>query len=143
MDRLQETGGRWGYGSFTILKGDGSKGGRPRTIDLVTPQAREAIKELIKDLQPGQLILQKRDGSKYQSSSITRQISRIAGKLDLSQDYKQNRNHALRKAFAQASYDHLRRTGVSKREALDYASKQLGHGANRTDLANAYISDQW
>lgn len=143
MERFSPVGGRWGYGFFEIKKGDGSKGNRPRHIDIISAEGRDALKEAVKDRQAGQLIVSKPDGSAYDKDSITRTISRHMARLGLADEYKQNKNHSLRKSFAQESYDVARRSGLSKRESLAYANEQLGHSGNRTDLSAVYVKFQW
>lgn len=141
MDRFTATGGRWGYGTLTILKGDGSKGNRPRVIDLISADDRKAVQEIVEGLQPGQLIVRKKDGSAYDKKSVTRTIARHMEKLGM--DYTGNRNHALRKRFSQRCYDLMRRKGVSRLEALGYVNRQLGHSENRKDLSDVYVAYQW
>ena len=58
-------------------------------------------------------------------------------------EYRQNKNHSLRKRYAQESYDVARRSGMTRQEALEYVNQQLGHSGNRRDLANVYVEDQW
>lgn len=38
---------------------------------------------------------------------------------------------------------YARATGATKKEALDYANHQLGHGDNRRDLSDRYVQNQW
>lgn len=143
MERFNEKGGRWGYGTFSVLKGDGSKGNRERIIDIPDATRQKEIKELVRDLQPGQLIVSKPDGSAYDKKSLTRTISRHMDKLGFGEEWKGNKNHALRKDFAQVCYDVARRSGMSKQEALGYANTQLGHSENRSDLSSVYVGIQW
>lgn len=143
FERFSDTGGKWGYGAVTVLRGDGSKGNRPRTIDIPTKEARDDIRQIVQGLQPGQLIVAKKDGSAYDKRSVTRTIARHMDKLEFSDEWKQNKNHAMRKSFAQDCYDVARRSGMSKRDALAYVNRQLGHSENRSDLSDTYIGVQW
>lgn len=143
VERFSRTGGRWGYGTLDILKGDGSKGNRPRHIDIPTAEARDAIAEAVSGRQPGQYIVCKADGSAYDKRSITRAISRHMDRLGIGNEYKQNKSHALRKTFAQECYDLSRRAGDSRQEALAYVNRQLGHGDSRRDLSDTYVLNQW
>lgn len=143
MERFRETGGRWGYGTFAVLKGDGSKGNRERVIDIPDAGRLAEIKELVQGLQPGQFIVSKKDGSAYDKKSLTRTISRHMDRLGFSDDWKGNKNHALRKEFAQTCYDVCRRSGMSKQESLAYVNVQLGHSGNRSDLSETYVAMQW
>ncbi len=141
--RLQETGGRWGYGTLSILSGDGAKGNRTRIIDIPDSDRLAELREVAAGRQPGQLLIAKKDGTAYESKSILRTINRHMDKLGFGDEWKYNKNHALRKGFAQVCYDLARRAGQSKQEALDYSNHQLGHGDNRNDLSNTYIANQW
>ena len=143
MDRFEPTGGRWGFGTLNILAGDGSKGNRPRIIDIPSSDARREVLEAVEGRQPGQLIVAKADGSQYEKKSITRTISRHMDKLEIGSEYKQNKNHSLRKAFAQACYDLCREKGMSKKDSLGYVNRQLGHSENRSDLSAVYVKYQW
>ena len=143
MERFSPVGGRWGYGTFAVLKGDGSKGNRERVIDIPDAERLEEIREIVQGLQPGQLIVSKSDGSAYDKKSLTRTISRHMDKLGFGVEWKQNKNHAIRKEFAQNCYDVCRRSGMSKQEALAYVNVQLGHSGNRSDLSETYVAMQW
>lgn len=146
VGRLRETGGRWGCGTLTLQgKTDGCKGGRWRTVDILTPEARERLLQVTAGLRPGDHIVRGRTGEPMQPDSINRALQRaIARCPDLQEHWRANNGlHAFRKAFAQQSYDAARNSGCSKRESADYANRQLGHGNNRTDLTKAYISNLW
>ena len=141
MERFDPTGGAWGFGTLELKKGDGSKGNRPRIIDIPTQEAREAIQSAVYGRQPGQLIVCKGNGQKYDTRSITRTLSRHIKRLGM--DYDQNRSHALRKAFAQSYYDTCRNAGMDRKNALAAVNEQLGHSGNRSDLSKTYVHNQW
>lgn len=143
MERFSPVGGRWGYGVFVILKGDGSKGNRERMIDIPDAERLAEIREIVSGLQPGQLIVSKSDGSPYDKKSLTRTIARHMDRLGFGDEWKYNRNHSLRKEFAQSCYDVCRRSGMSKKYALEYVNLQLGHSESRSDLSDTYVEVQW
>lgn len=143
VGRFEPTGGRWGYGTITLQgKTDGAKGGRWRTLDILTAEARQELSEVFSGRSTGEYVIQQANGQPVQPKSVTKALERACKKsgVDLP---TYNKNHAFRKLFAQESYNHMRATGVDKQTALNYATNQLGHGDNRRDLANRYIQDQW
>lgn len=143
IGRFTPTGGKWGCGTVTLQgKEDGTKGGRWRTVDILTPEARTALAEAFEERSGGVYVIQQTDGSPLKPDSITRALERSAKRTGVDLP-KYNRNHSYRKLFAQESYDAARATGMTKREALDYANHQLGHGDNRKDLSDRYVQNQW
>lgn len=144
IGRYNPTGGRWGYGTMTLQgKADGTKGGRWRTFDITSSEARKELSECFEGRSGGAYVIQQRNGQPVQPSSITRAWERACQrqKIDLP---KYNKNHAFRKLFAQECYDLARSTGDTKKQALDYAaSNQLGHGTGRKDSAKTYVHNQW
>lgn len=149
-------GGRYGYGYITLRSGaiDGAKHGRPRSIDILSASDRDALREICKGVRPGQTIMRKSDGEPYRVDSVQRAITRACGKLGIREDWLQNKNHAVRKGFAQRAYDTVRRETAeqgcseqdSRRMAEDYVSDQLGHGVDRADrerLLDVYIGIRW
>lgn len=146
VGRLQETGGKWGCGTITLQGAqDGCKGGRWRTVDILSPEARNRLKTCVNGLQPGDYIIRGKDMQPLQPDSINRALQRAIKRTpDLQESWDKNNGlHAFRKSFAQACYDAARNSGCSKKEAADYANKQLGHGHNRSDLTAVYIQNQW
>lgn len=145
--RLTTTGGKYGFGTLTIQgKADGAKGGRWRTIDLPSGEARAALIEACKGCVPGgPLLFRLGDPSKgileKSVSDMLHRGLRAAG-LD-PEKWRWNTAHPFRKQFAQEIYDITRAQGVSKREAADAAHDQLGHGPNRKDLDHDYIKNMW
>lgn len=137
-------GGRYGYGYISLRSGaiDGAKHGRPRVIDILSSADREQLREICQGVRPGQTIMRKSDGEPYRVDSV------------LGQEWSQNKNHAVRKSFAQRAYDVIRKETAeqgygeqdSRRMAEDYASDQLGHGTDRADrerLLDVYIGIRW
>lgn len=149
-------GGRYGYGYISLRSGaiDGAKHGRPRVIDILSASDRDALREICRGVSPGQTIMRKVDGQPYKIDSVQRAITRACVKLGIREDWLQNKNHAVRKGFAQRAYDTVRRETAeqgyseqdSRRMAEDYVSDQLGHGVDRADrerLLDVYIGIRW
>lgn len=143
VGRYTPEGGRWGFGTVTLQgKSDGTKGGRWRTYDIISRDAQRELSEVFSGRSGGEYVIQQKDGSPVDPRSITRAMERACKKsgVDLP---KYNKNHSFRKLFAQENYDASRATGMTKKEALDYANHQLGHGDNRKDLSDRYVQNQW
>jgi integrase len=143
VGRYTPEGGRWGFGTVTLQgKSDGTKGGRWRTYDIISRDAQRELSEVFSGRSGGEYVIQQKDGSPVDPRSITRAMERACKKsgVDLP---KYNKNHSFRKLFAQENYDAARATGMTKKEALDYANHQLGHGDNRKDLSDRYVQNQW
>lgn len=143
VGRYTPEGGRWGFGTVTLQgKSDGTKGGRWRTYDIISRDAQRELSEVFSGRSGGEYVIQQKDGSPVDPRSITRAMERACKKsgVDLP---KYNKNHSFRKLFAQENYDAARSTGMTKKEALDYANHQLGHGDNRKDLSDRYVQNQW
>lgn len=143
VGRYTPEGGRWGFGTVTLQgKSDGTKGGRWRTYDIISRDAQRELSEVFSGRSGDEYVIQQKDGSPVDPRSITRAMERACKKsgVDLP---KYNKNHSFRKLFAQENYDAARATGMTKKEALDYANHQLGHGDNRKDLSDRYVQNQW
>lgn len=143
VGRYTPEGGRWGFGTVTLQgKSDGTKGGRWRTYDIISRDAQRELSEVFSGRSGGEYVIQQKDGSPVDPRSITRAMERACKKsgVDLP---KYNKNHSFRKLFAQENYDAARSTDMTKRESLDYANHQLGHGDNRKDLSDRYVQNQW
>ena len=149
-------GGRYGYGYISLRSGaiDGAKHGRPRVIDILSASDRDTLREICRNVRPGQTVMRKSDGEPYRVDSVQRAITRACVKLGIGQEWSQNKNHAVRKSFAQRAYDTVRRETAeqgcseqdSRRMAEDYVSDQLGHGTDRADrerLLDVYIGIRW
>lgn len=142
IERFSFTGGRWGCGSITLKgKDDGCKGGRPRRVDILTPEGRKALQEAVKGLQSG-YVISKADGLPFKSKSLEKALERAISKAEI--DWKRgNGLHSFRKAFAQECYDTVRSYGGSKNDAAGYSNQQLGHGSDRSDLTKTYVGNLW
>lgn len=142
--RLVETGGRWGCG-YVVLQGreDGTKGGRWRTIDILDPEAREALREVFDGKKHGDFVISQPDGTPLKTDSVMKALSRAKEKAGYDKTWTYEGHHAFRRLLAQESYDAIRCGGGSKREAEDYANRQLGHGKNRDDDTDRYVKSRW
>lgn len=146
VGRLSSTGGRWSCGTITLQgKEDGAKGGRWRTVDILSPEALKRLKSATEGLQAGDRIISSSKGGPIDPDSLNTALSRAVKKCpEVAATWKKgNGFHAFRKAFAQECYDVLRSTGSSKKEAEDYSNHQLGHGSDRSDLTKVYILNRW
>lgn len=149
-------GGRYGFGYITLRSGaiDGAKHGRARTIDLLSARDRDKLREICQDVRPGQTIMRMQDGQPYKKDSVQRAITRACVKVGIREEWHQNKNHAIRKAYAQRVYDTVRKETAeqgysateSRRIAENYASDQLGHNGERADrerLLDTYVAFRW
>lgn len=149
-------GGRYGYGYISLRSGaiDGAKHGRPRSIDILNASDRDTLREICRNVRPGQTVMRKSNGEPYRVDSVQRAITRTSVKLGIGQEWSQNKNHAVRKSYAQRAYDVVRKETAeqgcseqdSRRMAEDYVSDQLGHGTDRADrerLLNVYVGIRW
>lgn len=149
-------GGRYGFGYITLRSGaiDGAKHGRARTIDLLSAGDRDKLREICQDVRPGQTIMRMQDGQPYKKDSVQRAITRACAKVGIREEWHQNKNHAIRKAYAQRTYDAVRKETAeqgysdadSRRMAENYVSDQLGHNGERADrerLLDTYVAFRW
>ncbi|MBB6401916.1 integrase [Methanococcus maripaludis] len=114
-----------------------SKGGRSRDM----PIAKELIpflKEIKDQFDENQRICP------LKNDSVNRFIYRIFQSYGIN-DYKDAKTsvHAIRKLWAQKLYDKLRHEGKTIKQACEEVSVQLGHGKDRKDVFNRYISNIW
>ena len=132
------------FGYVEIRKGDGSKGNRPRIIPIQTKEQLESLKSLCSGRTGNDFIVQKSkiENQPLEKKSISKSFNRALKALDLEQ-YKGNLNHALRKDWAQRSYD-LYRENHTKSESVRYVNRILGHGEERsmTELSH-YVNKIW
>lgn len=149
-------GGRYGFGYIALRSGaiDGAKHGRARVVDILNASDRDKLREICRGVRPGQTVMRKSDGQPYQRDSVQRAITRACEKIGVAEEWHQNKNHAVRKGYAQRAYDTVRRETAeqgyneqdSRKAAENYASDQLGHGADRADrerLLDVYIGIRW
>ena len=74
--------------------------------------------------------------------SITKNVRLHLKQTGLSSKYEKTCIHSLRKLFAQTSYNNFRQN-MSKKDALNLVSKNLGHGENRLNLMQRYVHEIW
>lgn len=132
------------FGFVEIGKGDGAKGNRPRIIPIQTTEQLEALKLLCSGRTGNDFIVQKSKigNQPLEKKSVSKSFNRALKTLGLEQ-YKGNLNHALRKDWAQRSYD-LYRENHTKSESVRYVNRILGHGEERSlsELSH-YVSNIW
>ncbi len=74
--------------------------------------------------------------------SITKNVRLHLKQTNLSEKYDKTCIHSIRKLFAQTSYNNFREN-MSKKDALNLVSKNLGHGENRLNLMQRYVQEIW
>ncbi|MBA2840868.1 integrase [Methanococcus maripaludis] len=114
-----------------------SKGGLSRDIPIAKVHLK-FLKEIKTQFDENQRICPLRN------DSVNRFIYRIFQSYGIT-DYKDARTsvHAIRKLWAQKLYDKLRNEGKTIKEACEEVSVELGHGKDRKDVFNRYISNIW
>lgn len=109
------------------------KGGRERTVNVVKKEYVDTL-EYIKNNNNETLFTCK-------SSSIDQNIHRHIQSSNLSQNYNYNSCHAIRKFYAQESYNNYRAEGYSIEESCAKVVSSLGHSENRVELVKVYIQN--
>jgi len=114
-----------------------SKGGRSRNIPI-PKELVPFLSNVKNEFGENQRICPLRN------DSVNRFVYRVF-KFYRINDYKDARTsvHAARKLWAQKLYDKLRNEGKTIKEACEEVSVQLGHGKDRKDVFNRYISNIW
>lgn len=135
------SGGQYGFGYVEIAKGGkgGAKGGRGRTVPIINEEAQQAVSACIKGKPAHEYIAARIDGRKMTPDNV-QQILRNCMDTLYGKKYIGNRNHAMRKQWAQNYYDILRSKGYSKKETIALVNQHLGHGAKRPDIIRAYVA---
>lgn len=125
----------------SICKG---KGGRNRNVIIKDPQSVAALRDLKDASADDQRIVTVKAGSIQKS--INRHMRNLPGSAggSLKSEFSMSGFHSIRKMWAQKEFDACRNEGMTRQEALDYVSKQLGHGEKR-DLATLqrYVANIW
>lgn len=109
------------------------KGGRQRTIEVSNPKYVDTLK-YIKETSNENIFTCK-------SESLSQNIHRHLEKCDLSQNYKYNTFHSIRKMYAQETFDSYRSEGCSIEESISHTIENLGHSGNRIELTKVYIQN--
>lgn len=135
----------YGFGYYELPKGGHSKGNRPRSIPIHSKEDRETLEALCAGRSSGYLIENTRKpGQPVSAEAISKQFRNALKRMGLYDEYMGNALHGVRKTFAQEVYNLERNKGKTKRNAMDAAQNQLGHGRGRNQqLQDAYIHNQW
>lgn len=116
-----ERPGKWGFGQIDIVE----KGKRHRDIDIMSADDRNYIAALIDGKSPNNLLVG------VGKDAINKALNRTMKALNLKEKYPETGEHSLRKLYAQTCWDHCRKAGMTKKEAIRYVNQQLGHGQDR------------
>lgn len=131
-----------GTATVSIHKG---KGGRNREVIVRDPQSVAALRDLKESIPDEQRIVEAKSGSIQKS--INRHMQQIEGSSgrSLKDEFSMSGFHSIRKCWAQKEYDRCREAdGMTRQEALDYVSQQLGHGKDRDIVTlQRYIVNIW
>jgi len=145
VKNLHLSGGEFGFGYVTIAKGPegGAKGGRPRTIPILNQEAQDALKSVTAGKAPEEYVAAKADGTKMTPDNVQRSLREVMDK-QFGHIYKGNRNHGMRKAWAQRYYDAVRNGGCTRKQAVEKTNEVLGHGSNRGEvMVKMYVANIW
>ncbi|MGL4741846.1 MAG: tyrosine-type recombinase/integrase [Sarcina sp.] len=106
-----------------------SKGKKTRKVDIITDRQREVAKRLFNSVTGAtQRIVP------IQAGSVNREINRKMQELGIKKDYEKTSTHAVRKLYAQETFNRVREEGMTVMEAREYTSDQLGHTEERGDI---------
>lgn len=120
-------------GSYKLQIVD-SKGGRDRTIE-VTKEDDKAFLSQFKGVSTDRII-------PFQSGSVNKFVNRHLERCELREYIDAKTSiHSMRKMVAQEHFDACRACGLGRQESLDQVSAFLGHGHNRDELMERYISN--
>ena len=109
------------------------KGGRMRDVVITDKERVDTLKDISDHFMENRVC-----DIKPQSLEIN--ISRHLNSIETDQEYKYNSCHAIRKEYAQNTYDQHKSEGCSSSEAWGKTCESLGHSADRQALFNTYIS---
>ncbi len=137
---------RWGFGYVEILAGPagGAKGGRPRKIPIYSQEAREAIEKAIAGKQPEDYVVTSmyRGGGPITTDGMNKRLGYALEKLEIADNYKGDKMHGCRKAWAQIVYDITRKEGGDQKKARAVTNELLGHSAKR-EVVETYVANMW
>lgn len=100
------------------------KGGRTRIVNVKDSSEIEKLNRIRCETPPGGRICP------IKVDSLHRNIERHMKSVGIKERYKYTSVHAMRKEWAQRTYDNYRKDH-SKLQAIKYTNEQLGHGADR------------
>lgn len=109
------------------------KGGRMRDVVITDKERVDTLRDISEHFGESRVC-----DIKPQSLEIN--ISRHLNSIETDQEYKYNSCHAIRKEYAQDTYDQHKSEGCSSSEAWGKTCESLGHSADRQALFNTYIS---
>lgn len=109
------------------------KGGRMRDVVITDKERVDTLKDISDHFMENRVC-----DIKPQSLEIN--ISRHLNSIETDQEYKYNSCHAIRKEYAQNTYDQHKESGCSSSESWGKTCESLGHSADRQALFNTYIS---
>lgn len=133
-DVFLDNSGRWKLGRVFLKE----KGGRERFVDIRTEDDRKYIEEQIRGKAPeDRLVPIKKD-------SINRQLNRVMTTLGLKEEYPDIGEHAIRKLYAQETWDMCRESGMGYKQTIRYMNRQLGHHSERDiRILEIYVKRMW
>lgn len=108
------------------------KGGRNRDVPI-RPEDKAYFANLRSKTGSNERICPVRSGS------VNAAIRRCMKRIGISDKYEKTNVHAIRKMYAQESYDRFRKGGLESKEALSKVSVLLGHGSDRISLMKEYV----
>lgn len=124
-----------------IIRVVDSKGKKTRDVDIVTEEQMKIARKLFNS------VTSQRDRIvKIRENSINQALKRAMEKAEIKEEYKVAGIHSIRKLYAQETYDRLRSEGLSKKQAKEEVSEQLGHSRERgndDNLIRIYIKNTW
>lgn len=113
-----------------------SKGGRSRDIPITKESDRAFLEALKSQYADNQRIVS------IKEDSVNRFLQRELEKIGLEQYRERGTGiHAIRKMYAQETFDELRQRGYEIKDSLDRVSELLGHGRDRDELMRQYVLD--
>lgn len=124
---------------------ESGKGGRNRDIQVRNPEHVQNLQDLKNHLgaspteRPCPVTRQSllNNLERHMKSTYTSEGTSIKSQ------YQNQEFHSIRKMYAQNEYNQCRNEGMSKEQAFQYVTEQLGHNRTDPDLMNRYIANQW
>lgn len=119
------------------FSGNITKGGRDRIVDVTNPHDIRELHRVVEITpQNGRIV-------PIKHSSLQKSVERHMKELGVKDRYKFTSVHAMRKEWAQRTYDRYRHDH-NKYETIKYTNVQLGHGADRdVVLLERYCENIW
>lgn len=125
-----ESKGEHGFGYVNVTD---PKHGRPRTIPLLSESDKDKLQSIINLSHTDKIITCSKD-------NLQRQLSKAKNSCEI---YKAWQSwHALRKYYAQTTYDYFRQH-KSRAETIDIVNDYLGHGRHQESKLATYVKNMW